>query len=293
MSIQLIVSGLSLGAIYAFIAVGFAVVFSVLKFSNLAHGAMITACAFIGYFFQASFDKAPPFIVTVLFTAVMGMLLALFIDTVAYRRLRKHNSPKIYYFLASFTFSIFIEDLLALNYGTQYWIYPSIFEQANFYIGSIRFSSLDMTILAVSLGLLGILIYVMNKTKLGLAIRAVAINPDTSKLMGINSGVVIMLVFVIAGLLAGVSGVFFGLKYSAYPTLGSTMMTKGLIASVIGGLGSLGGAIIAAILLGVVEMILNYYIGAVATPVVLFAIMIVFLFIKPDGIYGKFATEKV
>lgn len=293
MTLQLLISGISLGSVYALIAVGFAIVFSILKFSNFAHGGMISACAFIGYFFQASFEETPPFFVTVLFATVCGVALALFIDAVAYRRIRIKQAPNLYYFLASITFAILIEQILNVFFGKNIYAFPAVFSSTTFYIGSLRFSSIDTLILVVSLAILAVLIFVINKTRIGLAIRAVAINPGTARLMGINSGVVIITVFSIAGALAGVSGVLLGAKYSVYPSLGATMMLKGFIASVIGGLGSLNGAIPAAILLGVVEMILTYYVGSLATPIFLFGIMLIFLVIRPEGIAGKFAKDKV
>lgn len=293
MTLQLLISGISLGSVYALIAVGFAIVFSILRFSNFAHGGMISACAFIGYFFQASFETPPPFIVTVLFTAACGVVMALFIDTVAYRRIRKKQAPTLYYFLASITIAILIEQILSVFFGKNLYGYPQIFESTTFYIGSIRFSSIDTLILVVSLIILTVLLFVINKTRIGLAIRAVAIDPATSRLMGINSDVVIITVFAIAGALAGISGVLLGTKYSVYPSLGASMMIKGFIASVIGGLGSLSGAIPAAILLGVVEIFLTYWLGSLATPIVLFGIMLVFLAIRPEGISGKFAKDKV
>ena len=291
--IQLLISGISLGSVYALIAVGFAIVFSILRFSNFAHGGMISACAFIGYFFQASFDNPPPFYVTVLFTAACGVVMAVVIDTVAYRRIRKKQAPSLYYFLASITIAILIEQILSVFFGKNLYGYPQIFESTTFHIGSIRFSSIDTLILAVSLVILTALLLVINKTRIGLAIRAVAISPETSRLMGINSNVVIMTVFAIAGALAGISGVLLGTKYSVYPSLGASMMIKGFIASVIGGLGSLSGAIPAAIILGVVEIFLTYWLGSLATPVVLFGVMLVFLAVRPEGIAGKFAKDKV
>lgn len=293
MTLQLLISGISLGSVYALIAVGFAIVFSILRFSNFAHGGMISACAFIGYFFQASFETPPPFYVTVLFTAVCGIVMALLIDTVAYRRIRKKQAPSLYYFLASITIAILIEQILSVFFGKNLYGYPQIFESTTFHIGSLRFSSIDTLILVVSLAILTILLLVINKTRIGLAIRAVAISPATSRLMGINSNVVIITVFAIAGALAGISGVLLGTKYSVYPSLGASMMIKGFIASVIGGLGSLSGAIPAAIILGVVEIFLTYWLGSLATPIVLFGIMLVFLAVRPEGISGKFAKDKV
>ena len=293
MSFQLLISGISLGAVYALIAVGFAIVFSVLKFSNFAHGGMISACAYVGYYFQRSFATTPPIYVTILFTAAFGIVLAFLIDLIAYRRLRVKQAPNIYYFLASITLSIMIVQILSVFYGKNLYAYPAIFEETTFSIGSIRFSSIDTLILFVSLAVLAVLIYLIDRTRIGLAIRAVAINPQTSKLMGINSNVIIIAVFAIAGALAGISGVLLGLKYSVYPTLGSQMMLKGFIASVVGGLGSLSGAIIAAILLGIIEVFLTYFLGSLSTPIILFGIMLVFLAVRPEGIAGRFAKDKV
>lgn len=293
MSFQLLISGIPLGAVYALIAVGFAIVFSIFKFSNFAHGGMISACAFIGYFFQSSFEETPPFFVTVVFTMGVGIVMALVIDTIAYRRIRKKQAPTLYYFLASITVAILTEQILSVFFGNNLHSYKPIFSSTTFHIGSLRFSSMDTLIMVISLALLTVLIFVINKTKIGLAIRTVAINPSTSQLMGIDSGVVIMTVFAIAGALAGISGVLLGTKFSVYPSLGPSMMIKGFIASVIGGLGSLGGAIIAAIILGVVEMFLTYWIGSLSAPIVLFGIMLVFLMIRPEGISGKFAKDKV
>ncbi len=293
MVFQLLINGISLGAVYALIAVGFAVVFSVLKFSNFAHGGMISACAYMGFFFQRAFDPAPPIFVTILFTGICGMLLALFLDLIAYRNIRKHKSPSIYYFLSSLTISIIIEQILNIRFSKNPYAFPNIFESTFFMVGKLRVSTMDTMIMAISLFILVVLVLLIQKTKMGLAIRAVAINADTSRLMGINSGVVVVMIFLIAGFLAGVSGVMLGAKYSVYPDLGQTMMVKGFIASVIGGLGSLGGAIAAAIILGILEMLWTYFFGAFSAPVMLFVIMLLFLIIRPQGISGKFAKEKV
>lgn len=293
MNVQLLISGISLGSVYALIAVGFAIVFSILKFSNFAHGGMISACAYIGYFFQRAFDSPPPIYLTIIFTAVCGVVMAIVIDTIAYRRIRAKGSPNIYYFLASITVAILIQQLLSVFYGKNLYGYPPIFQSTTFYIGSIRFSSIDTLILGVALALLAVLILIIEKSRVGLAIRAVAIDAKTSRLMGMNSNMIIIAVFVMAGFLAGVSGVLLGIKYSVYPSLGPSMMIKGFVASVIGGLGSLSGAIIAAIFLGIIEIFLTYYFGSLSIPIFLFGIMLLFLFLRPEGISGKFAKEKV
>ena len=293
MLLQLFISGISLGSVYALIAVGFAMVYSNMKFSNFAHGGMISACAYIGYYFQNAFTSPPPIAVTILFTMACGVALALVIDFLAYRRIRRMQAHNLYYFLASITVAILIEQILNVFFGKNTYAYPAVFASTTYYIGGLRFSSIDTLILLVSLVILAILIVLINRTKIGLAIRTVAINPQASRLMGINSGVVIMSVFAIAGGLAGISGVLLGMRYSVYPSLGQSMMIKGFIASVFGGLGSLGGAIIAALGLGIVEMLLTYYFGALVSPIILFGIMLVFLAVRPEGIFGRFARDKV
>lgn len=168
-----------------------------------------------------------------------------------------------------------------------------IFKTTTFSVGSLKVSKMDTMILVISVVILVALMFLINKTKIGLAMRAVAINPDTSKLMGINSSLILVMIFSIAGSLAGVSGVLLGCKYGVYPDLGQTMMVKGFIASVIGGLGSLGGAIAAAFLLGIIEMFWTFLFGSLSTPVMTFVVMLLFLFVRPQGISGKFAKEKV
>lgn len=291
--LQLFISGISLGSVYALIAVGFAIVFSNMRFSNFAHGGMISACAYIGYFFQSSFENPPSFVVTLLFTTLCGIGMSLLIDVVAYSRIRKKQAPNLYYFLASITMAILIEQILNIFFGRNSYAFPAIFSSTTYRLGSLRFSSMDTLILGVALLILSVLIFVINKTKIGLAIRTVSINPAASRLMGINSGMIITIVFAIAGALAGASGVLLGAKYSVYPSLGQSMMIKGFIAAVIGGLGSMGGAIAAAIILGILEIFLIYWAGSLVTPIVLFGIMLIFLVVRPNGLAGRFAKEKV
>lgn len=293
MFLQLLINGICLGAVYALIAVGFAIVFSVLKFSNFAHGGMISACAFLGYFFQDSFETPPPIWITMLFASACGVLFALFLDRVAYKSIRSNKSPNIYYFLASLTISIIITSILNVFFSKNPLAYPMLFETTTFSVGNLKISKMDTMILVISVAILVALVLLINKTKIGLAMRAVAINSETSKLMGINSNFIIVMIFSIAGLLAGISGVLLGCKYGVYPDLGQTMMVKGFIASVIGGLGSLGGAIAAAFILGVVEMFWTFQFGSLSTPVMTFVVMLLFLFARPQGISGRFAKEKV
>jgi len=292
MSFQLIVNGISIGSVYALIGAGFALVFGVLKFSNFAHGGIVSACAFIGYFFQAAFKPAPPFWVTVIFCCFAGMALTFLVDMLAFYRLRSNNSNSLFFFLSSVTVAILIEQLLTVNYGTMMISFPPIFKVTTVSLFGITFSKIDMTILAIAAVVLVLLILIIERTRIGPAIRAVAINARVSRLMGINSSLMVTGTLVIAGFLAGITGLMLGVKYSIFPALGPSMMLKGLIASVIGGLGSLSGTIFAATMLGIVEITCIYYWGSEITPVLLFGIMLLFLLVRPQGIAGRFAQDK-
>jgi len=292
LSVQLIINGISIGAVYALIGAGFALVFGVLKFSNFAHGGVISVCAYAGYIFQSSFHPAPPFWVTAAVCCVAGMVVTYLVDLLVYQRLRMKESNPLFYFLASITFAILIDQVLTVNYGTKMYAYPPLFEVSTMTLLGITFSKLDMMMLAIAAVFLVLLILLLEHTRIGLAIRAVAINSRISRLMGINSSLIVTGTLVIAGFLGGITGLMMGIKYTIYPALGSSMMMKGFIASTIGGLGSLNGTIYAAVLLGIVEIICSYYLGAEITPVVLFGIMLVFLLIRPQGLAGRFAQDK-
>lgn len=292
MFFQLFVNGISMGAVYAIVAVGFALVFSILKFSNFAHGGIISVCAYAAFFFQRMFPETPNVFVLMAVSALFGAALTLLLDLVGFMSIRRTNSPRIYYFVSSITFGILAENILSVKYGANILSFPYIFKTTTVTLLGISFSVLDMFTLAVALVLLAVLILFINKTRFGLAIRTVSIDPVTSKLMGINSGVVITGTFMIAGMMAGIGGVLLATRYSVYPTLGSGMIAKAFIASVIGGLGSLSGAIIGSILLGVVEMYLVYFFGSNVSTVLLLVIMIVFLIVRPQGISGVQLQDK-
>lgn len=289
--IELLFYGLSLGASYSLIAVGFALIFNILKFSNFAHGGFITVTAYVG-FLAASVWQLPfwaAFIIAILFGGLIGVIS----EFIAFRRIRNTRGPVIYYFVSSITLGILLESLVRIYFGTTYYRYPYDFGGFLFDIGDSMMwvSYLDVYMLAVSLITLGILVFILYKTETGLAIRALASDVNTAKLMGINVTRTIQIVFIVAGVLAAVSGVFLAINYNLYPALGQ-IVVKGFIASVIGGLGSLGGAVAGALLLGLVEIFLLQTIGSGFSPIVIFIIMIVFLLFRPKGIAGVYVETK-
>ena len=288
MSLQVLINGLATGSIYALIATGFALIFNVLKFSNFSHGATMTAAAFAAYFILEG--KGMGLVPTLLVAALAGAAIALFGEFVGFRRILKNHSSSTYFFVSSITLGTLYEGLVTIKAGSNFFNFAGFFSKPTINVGII-ISTSDVIMFVISIVALLILGYVIQKTRLGRALRAISFDRDTAQLMGIDSTRIIQLTFIISGALAGISGVFLGIKYTLYPTLGS-LVVKGFIASVIGGLGSLSGAIIGAILLGVVETMLLSILGSGYSTIATFAIMLVFLLLRPQGISGSNVQEK-
>lgn len=289
MNIQTIFNGISLGAVYALIAVGFAVVFNILKFSNFSHGGLMTVTAYLG-FYVATYFKTN-LLLTIIIAMIGGGIIALLGELTAFRRITINNSPTIYYFVSSITLGTLFENLMTIVAGSNFYGFPQFFKTSSIKIGGAVIATSDAVMFLLSTVALFILMYIIRKTKIGRALRAVSFDRDTASLMGINVIFTIQIAFFIAGALGGLSGVFLGINYTIYPQLGK-LVTKGFIASVLGGLGSLEGAVIGAMLLGVVETILTYFVGAGYTPIFVFIIMLVFLLVHPAGIAGSNVQEK-
>jgi len=289
MYLQVLINGLSLGSVYAIIAVGFALVFNILKFSNFSHGGVMTVTAYVG--FLAAKHLEAPLVLTILVAILTGGLLAVFAEFVAFRRIRRNKGPVIYYFVSSITLGILFENLITIFFSTNFYSFPDFFETSTLKLGEVVMSVSDLMMFLISCTSLIILAFIIYRTKIGTAVRAVSYDFNTASLMGINVNVVIMAVFFLAGGLGGISGVFLGINYTLYPQLGQ-LVVKGFIASVIGGLGSLHGAVMGAFLLGLVEILLVQIIGSGFAPVFIFIIMLGFLLIRPRGIAGINIQEK-
>ncbi|WP_434579297.1 branched-chain amino acid ABC transporter permease [Thermoanaerobacterium thermosaccharolyticum] len=289
MNIQTLFNGISLGAVYALIAVGFAVVFNILKFSNFSHGGLMTVTAYLGFYVATHFKANLP--ITIIAAMLGGGLLSLLGELFAFRKITINKSPTIYYFVSSITLGTLYENLMTIVAGSNFYGFPQFFKNSNISIGRATVATSDAVMFLLSAIALFILMYIIRKTKIGRALRAVSFDRDTASLMGINVIFTIQVAFFIAGALGGLSGVFLGVNYTIYPQLGQ-LVTKGFIASVLGGLGSLEGAVIGAMLLGIVETILTYFVGAGYTPIFVFIIMLIFLLVRPIGIAGSNVQEK-
>jgi len=292
MNIQQLLNGLSLGSVYSIIAVGFALVFNILKFSNFSHGGVLTVTAYAGYLIatQGKVGLIP----TLVLTSLVGGMIAVLIERVAFRRLRKSKSPVIFYFVSSITMGILLENLITITFSSNFYSYPKFFEKTILRLGDFQVAVTDFWMFVISLLALSCLMVILYRTKLGVAIRALSMDPSTTLLMGAPVNQIVVATFFTVGVLGGIAGVFLGINYTLYPQLGQ-MIVKGFIASVIGGLGNLSGAVMGAILLGLLEVFLTGVegIGSGLAPVVIFLITLVFLILRPQGIAGKIIQEKV
>ncbi|MCE5209522.1 MAG: branched-chain amino acid ABC transporter permease [Chloroflexi bacterium] len=288
---QQLVNGLSMGSVYALISIGYSMIYSILSFSNFAHGSFITVGAYTGFFLLLSANL--PLYIAIPGAMIGGMLIATIADKLAYKSIRDRGSPTLYFIIASMGMSIFIDNLIIATIGPRFRSYPQIFKITTIELGGISISTMDLVAAVTAIIVLIILVIIINKTKLGIAIRAAANDLDAIGLMGVNTNLLITIVFFIAGSLAGLAGFFLGMKYTVYPTLGSTITNKAYIAAVFGGLGSLPGAVIGSILLGIFEMLIAGYISSSARDIFVYLLLIVILLFRPCGLLGVKREDKV
>ena len=290
MFIQQLINGLSVGSVYALMAVGYALIFSLLNFTNFAHGVSVTIAAFVAYFFMVFAMES---LVWAIVAGIVGaVIVALIIQRVAYRPLIKRNARRIYLMIIGLGVSIIGDNLIIIAFSARVRVYPVKFSSESLSIFGANVGVVDLIIFAVSILALLVVDMVIKKTRLGLAIRAASFSLDTTSLMGVNSYKLIFSIFFIAGGLAGVAGTLLGAKYTVYASLGSFFTNKAFICAVIGGLGSLPGAVIGALLLGVSEAMISAYVSTTLRDLFAYMILIAILLIRPSGLMGKSSEDK-
>ena len=287
--IQQVINGLSIGSIYALMAVGYSLVYSILNFSNFAHGGVIMLGAYFGLYAVSLLGL--PFLGALIVAALLAGLVAVVLEKVAYRPLRKRNAPPLYFIISAMGASIFLENLVIVTIGTTFRTYPQIISNEPFTFGSISVSRIDILMFVITAVSLAILMFIIEKTKVGLAIRACAYSARGSNLMGVNVNRIIFVIFLLGGILAGIAGMLFGMKYTVYPQIG-VITNKSFVAAVFGGLGSLPGAVVGSILLGLIETFGAGYIASSYRDLIAFSLLIVVLVIKPSGLMGKVTEDK-
>ncbi len=286
---QQFINGLSIGSVYALMAVGYSLVYSIMNFSNFSHGGVIMFGAYFGYFLLTIYKL--PFSVAFIGAALLTALMAVVIERVAYTPLRERKAPYLYFIISAMGASIFLENIIIATIGPTFRTYPEIFSKTPFKLGVLSVGRLDVLMFVTSAICLALLIYIIEYTKIGKAIRATAYNIKASALMGVNTNVIIIIVFALGGFLAGIAGVMFGMKYTVYPQIGAITL-KSFIAAVFGGLGSLQGAVVGSILLGIIETFTAGYLSSQYRDLIAFALLIGVLVVRPMGLMGKATEDK-
>lgn len=290
MFIQQLLNGLSVGSIYALMAVGYSLVYSLLNFTNFAHSLAVTFGAFAAYFIMSLCVEN--IYVGIMLAIVMGGVLSMIIEQVSYRPLLKKNVKRIYLLIAGLGTMTVGENLMIIFFTSRFRSYPVNFSTDMVKIFGASVGQVDLIIFILSVLALIIVEILIRKTRFGLAIRGASYDLNTAAIMGVNTQKLILFVFLLAGTLAGLAGAFLGAKYTAYPALGSTMTNKAFVSAVLGGLGSIPGAVLGALILGVGETMISGYISSSLRDLFAFALLIIVLIVKPNGLMGKLSDDK-
>ena len=287
---QQIVNGISLGSIYALIALGYTMVYGIIKLINFAHGDVYMVGAYVGFFVTTytGVGFIPALIIAMASCAILGMT----IEKVAYKPLR--NSSRIAVLITAIGVSLLLEYVMMYFVGAQVRSYPKLLSGRIFNIGSIVVKTQQIYIVITALVLMFIFQYTVNKTKVGKAMRAVSADKDAAQLMGIKVNDTISFTFAIGSALAGAGGVLVGVYYNSIdPLMGMMPGLKAFVAAVFGGIGSIPGAMIGGLSIGMLETLVSGYGNSMYRDAAVFAFLILILILKPSGLLGKNAKEKV
>jgi branched-chain amino acid transport system permease protein len=282
--LQQLFNGVSLGGVYALEAVGFGLIFNILKFSNFSHSGLVAICAYLGYFLARQVYSN--FIVTLILTTVAGGFIGVLIEKLIFRPIRLKGAPQTLFLVNSITAAMLVQQFFSATLGDDYFPYPEFMKQTAFHLGNLTVSKTYLMMLSITAVVLLLLTWVIRRTRIGIALRAASTDIRTPSLMGINVDHIISSAFFMAGVLGGITGYLLGMTYNVDPFIGS-MILKGIIASIIGGMGSLGGGVTAGLLLGVTESLLIAEIGSSLTQIVIYGAIFLLLLIRPEGIAGK------
>ena len=290
--LQQLINGLQLGFVYALIALGYTMVYGIVRLINFAHGDVFMVGAYLGYYSILRLHLPFPIAMAV---AMAGCaILGITIERVAYKPLRA--APRIASLITAMGVSLFLEYFSSLKFvfGPNYLAYPRPFAVNTYQVGGCVFSTIQIIVFAVAIGLLIVLQYFVQRTKVGMAMRAVSFDKATASLMGINVNRIISLTFGVGSALAAAGGVLYGVAYPQInPFMGIMPGLKAFVAAVLGGIGSIPGAVLGAVIMGVVETTSSAFISSTMRDAVAFSILIIVLIVKPSGLLGRSGTEKV
>ena len=295
--LQNLFNGIMLGGLYALIAVGYSMVYGILRLINFAHGDVMMMGVYFAYYSAVVFSLNPilSFTVAVLGAAALGFL----IDRVAYKPLRK--APRISALITAIGVSFFLENLAVVIFGAIPKSFLDVFKDKSILektitVADARIPLLTFLVIIVTFAMFSVLFFVVYKTKIGMAMRAIAADIPTTSLMGVNVDNVIGFTFALGSALAAAGGIMWAMRFpNVHPYMGFVPGLKAFIAAVFGGIGSISGAVLGGILLGMIEIFLAAYFPSVMgyRDAFAFIILITVLLVKPSGLLGKKAIEKV
>ena len=288
--LQQIVNGLSLGSTYALIALGYAMVYGIIKLINFAHGDIYMLGAYIGFavITKLGLGFFPALIIAMVLCAIIGILT----ERIAYKPLR--NSARITLLITAIGVSFFMEYVMVYFVGANVRAFPDIIPKTQYHLGNVVINLQQIVILCTTIALMVLLQFIVHKTKIGKAMRAVSADRDAAELMGINVNRTISATFAIGSALAGAGGVMVGMFYNSInPLMGMMPGLKAFVAAVFGGIGIIPGAMIGGFGIGLIETLVSGYGSSMYKDAVVFAILILVLIFKPAGLLGKNTREKV
>ena len=301
--LQQLINGLSLGSIYALIALGYTMVYGILRLINFAHGEVFMVGAYAGYYaasvlgidaYEASGQGFPLFmaLAVLLFAMLAAAALGASIEFLAYRPVR--SAPRLTPLITAIGVSLFLQNLGMLVFGAQPRRYPPILRELRFEFGGVIITNIKLTIFAVALVLMLGLRFFVLRTWTGRAMRAVSINLDAARLMGIDTNRTIRACFALGSALAAAGGILFGLdQITINPLMGVLTGLKAFVAAVLGGIGSIPGAVVGGLLIGLAEQLTAGYLSPEYRDAITFVILILILLLKPEGLLGVVRVEKV
>ena len=294
--LQQLVNGISLGSIYALIALGYTMVYGVLRLINFAHGDVYMLGAYTGYYLSRKLKGDEPSLIGALLVMLGAMLVCaivgVIIERFAYRPVRR--AARLTLLITAIGVSLFIENGAQLVFGPDPKFFPSLAPRADFIVGGVRLTSEQLTVIAVSVVIMLLLRIFILKTRTGKAMRAVSFNLDAAKLMGISTDRIIAITFALGSALAAAAGVLIGMQIPKIdPLMGIIYGLKAFVAAVLGGIGNVPGAVLGGLLIGTSEVMVVGYLSSTYRDAIAFGILILVLLLRPQGILGRAQKEKV
>lgn len=279
-----------LGSVYALLALGYTMVYGIIKLINFAHGDIYMLGAYFGYFFIKVLHLN--FFIALILAMAVSAIIGVVIEYIAYRPLR--HSSRIAVLISALGISFLLENGMTYLYGSDQRSFPQAIKTVQYHFYGIQVSNIQLIIAVTSIVLMLLLTYIVKNTKMGRAMRAVSADPDAASLMGININHTISFTFAIGSALAAAGGVLIGLYYNSIdPLMGMTPGLKAFVAAVLGGIGIIPGAAVGGWLIGILETMVQATAFSDYKDAIVYAMLIVILLIKPTGILGKNKREKV